>query len=312
MKYCPLTYEPLTPNEQAYSSRGLRALNTRLTHLLPIDLSAVEQRQLSMVQAGKMAIPGVQSKLSARLNVTKGQFMCVDQGGMFIIKPPSDFYAEVPENEDLTMRLAATVGLDLPWHGLVYGKDGALSYVIERFDRQGRGNQKVAVEDFAQLLGATRATKYNSSMEHVANAIDALCTFPAVERVKLFRVVLFSFLVGNEDMHLKNLSLITTGGQVRLAPMYDLLSTTLIMGPSAQEEMALSIRGKRTKLTREDMIDHFAYGHLKLPVKVVDKVLEQFANAVADLWPDLIARSFLTEATKRRYMELIHTRIARM
>src|SRR6058998_3362587 len=98
------------------------------------------------------------------------------------------------------MRLAGTVGIEVPVHGLVHGRDGSLTYFIKRFDRE--GSARLPVEDFAQLSGASRETKYDSSMEKVAGVIDQFCTFPAIERVKLFERTFFSFLVGNEDMHL--------------------------------------------------------------------------------------------------------------
>src|SRR5882724_11657416 len=112
------------------------------------------------------------------------------------------------------------------------------------------------MEDFAQLSGASRDTKYESSMEKVAKVIDAYCTFPVIEQIKLFQRVLFSFLVGNEDMHLKNFSLITRKtGRVDLSPAYDFVNSTIAL-PNAKEEMALPIRGKRSNLTRSDIFDY--------------------------------------------------------
>lgn len=105
------------------------------------------------------------------------------------------------------MRLAANVGLEVPVHGLVYCADGTKTYFVRRFDWV--ANQKLALEDFAQFAEANRATKYNASMEDVAKTIDKFCTFPAIEKMKLFKLTIFSFLIGNEDMHLKTFSLLT-------------------------------------------------------------------------------------------------------
>lgn len=104
--------------------------------------------------------------------------------------------------------------------------DGSWSYFIRRFDRAGH-NGKLPVEDFAQLAGLSRETKYDFSMERLVNVLDTYCTFPAVEKVSLFKRCLFNFVVGNEDMHVKNFSLITRDGKVGLAPAYDYLSTTV-------------------------------------------------------------------------------------
>lgn len=148
------------------------------------------------------------------------------QNGRYILKPQSEYYEEIPENEALSMTLASMIGIQIPVHGLVYSKDGSMTYFVKRFDRKGH-NQKVSLEDFAQLSGGTRETKYSSSMEKVAKIIELYCTFPKIELAKLFKLTLFNFLIGNEDMHLKNFSLITTNRKIMLSPAYDLINTTI-------------------------------------------------------------------------------------
>lgn len=205
-------------------------------------LSASELREEALARVGKMSIQGVQPKLSAKLKIKNNCFEIVDQGGHFILKPQNEYYPELPENEALTMSLAAHIGIEIPAHGLVYSKDGSMTYFIKRFDRT--GHNKLAVEDFAQLSQHDRATKYNSSMEKVAKIIAQYCSFPKIEWVNLFKLTLFNFLIGNEDMHLKNFSLITRGPKVSLSPAYDLLNTTIAQR-HAQEEIALPINGKK-------------------------------------------------------------------
>jgi hypothetical protein len=139
------------------------------------------------------------------LNIKNGFFEIVDLNGKYILKPQHPYFPELPQNEDLTMRLAATIGIEVPLHGMVWSKDNSLTYFIKRFDRKGQ-HDKVAVEDFSQLAGLGRETKYNYSMEKVVKIIDTYCTFPAIEKAELLKRVLFNFLVGNEDMHLKNYS----------------------------------------------------------------------------------------------------------
>ena len=164
-----------------------------------------------------MSIQGVQPKLLGRLQVKEQRFALVDSGGQYILKPQTADYLQVPENEDLTMRLAALVGIEVPLHGLLYGQDGEKTYFIKRFDRISRKG-KIHIKDIAQLVGRDRDTKYRANMEQVAKLIESYCTFPVVEKVKLLHLTLFSFLVGNEDMHLKNFSIIRNEDVISLTP----------------------------------------------------------------------------------------------
>ena len=206
MPRCPITYETLKDGEDRYSRAGLRRLSPSLEALSDLEFSAEEQRQEAMARATKLSIQGVQPKLSARLSPSLQKFVLVDKGGTFILKPQVHTFRSLPENEDLTMRLAETVGIEVPLHGMVFSKDKSLTYFIRRFDRVGRSGKR-SVEDFAQLAGASRETKYDGSMEKLA-ALLSFTTFPQVERLELLKRVLFCFVVGNEDMHLKNWSLI--------------------------------------------------------------------------------------------------------
>ena len=307
MKYCPITYEPLRENA-GYSAEGLRLLNRNLKSLAPLNFSAEQQRQEAISRAGKMSIQGLQLKLSAVLRISEGRFEVVDRGGQYILKPQSADYPELPENEYLTMRLAATVGIEVPVHGLVRSADQSLTYFIKRFDREGRS--RIPQEDFAQLSGASRDTKYDSSMEKVAGVIDRFCTFPAIERVKLFERTLFSFLVGNEDMHLKNFSLVTRDAKVELAPAYDFLNTTIAL-KHAKEELALPLNGKKSKLTRRDLLEYFGRERLQINDAVLNEVVSRFAKAMP-AWRDLLGRSFLSEVGKQRYAAVLEDRQNRM
>jgi serine/threonine-protein kinase HipA len=307
MTRCPITYEEL-PKGSSYSIQGLRQLNRQLTNLLDLPFSAEEQRQEALRRAGKMSIQGIQLKLSAVLNVRAQRFDLVDRGGRFLLKPPSTDYAELPENEDLTMRLAAKAGIEVPFHGMVRSKDGSLTYFTKRFDRVGR-KDRVPVEDFAQLTGNSRDTKYDSTMEQVSKVLD-MCTFPALERAKLLRRTIFSFLVGSEDMHLKNFSLISRDEKNELSPAYDLLNSTLALAGAAKEEVALPIRGKKSKLTRNDLLEYFP-SYLKLPDKLVADIINDLESCMPG-WKELIGISFLKEDSKEKYTRLVEERAARL
>lgn len=307
MNRCPITYEPL-PEGTTYSQNGLKLLNRNLASLAPLEFTAEQQRQEAISRAGKMSIQGIQLKLSAVLRITEGRFEVVNRGGRYILKPQSLDFPELPENEDVTMRMAAAVGIEVPVHGLLRSVDDSFTYFIKRFDREGR--DRLPVEDFAQLSGESRDTKYDSSMEKVATVIDQFCTFPALERVKLLERTLFSFLVGNEDMHLKNFSLISRDEKVELAPAYDFLNTTIAL-KAAKEELALPVKGKKSKLTRNELLNYFARDRLQINEKVMSDVRSRFAKA-SPAWRELLDHSFLSADAKQRYAAILDERGKRM
>ena len=301
---CLITYGLLDDTESLYSRSGLKSLSASLQNLaiLPFDKSDLLLEAAS--RAPIMSIQGVQPKLSAILKTKAGYFQIVDTGGRFILKPPHPVYPELPENEDLSMKLARLIGLEVPGHGLLKMKDGNYCYFIRRFDRFGH-NQKLHVEDFAQLSGASRDTKYNSSMEKAAQIVERYCSFPVLEKEKLFKMTLFSWLIGNEDMHLKNFSIINRKGVIKLAPVYDLLATSLVL--KNPEEMALPLNGKRNKLERHDIVEYFASERLGLPESVVAKNLKIFRNHKQDFL-NMITSSFLSDEFRQSYKDLYLSR----
>ncbi|MFO7654460.1 MAG: HipA domain-containing protein [Candidatus Krumholzibacteriia bacterium] len=307
---CPITYEPLPDDASGpYSHRGLARLARNLARLEDLPLSAEEQRHEAAARATKMSVQGVQPKLSARLAVRDGRFEIVDTGGTFILKPQNSLYPHLPENEDLTMRLAAAAEIETPVHGLVRSRDDSWTYFIRRFDRLPRG-RKLAVEDFAQLTGRTRRTKYDSSMERVATVLDRFASFPAVEKQDLLARTLFCFLTGGEDMHLKNFSLITRLPRVQLSPAYDLVNSTLALG-GATDELALPLGGKQRNLTRRDLVESFGRERLGLTAAAVDDVLSRLRRARPE-WDRLVEASFLPDDIRTRYHALVDERWERL
>jgi serine/threonine-protein kinase HipA len=306
MNRCPITYQPCAGK---YSEHGLKLLSRSLTTLYDLPLTAEQLRREAVAMAAKMSIQGVQPKVSARLNVSVGRFEIVDRDGRYILKPQLLEYNEVPENEDLTMRMAARAGIETAFHGLIYGIDGALTYFIKRFDRKGR-KERIHVEDFAQLSGKCRETKYRSSMEQVVKVIDDFCTFPAIEKLKLFRLVMFCFFTGNEDMHLKNFSIIRHADIITLSPAYDLLNTSIVLA-KAEEELALPLNGKQNHLSRSDLLSYFGEERLQLPARLINKTLEELYETHG-AWEQLITDSFLSTNAKERYQNLLNARLARI
>lgn len=305
MNRCPITYELC--GDKKYTRKGLRLLSQSLKNLKDFPYTPKEQIQMAAQYASKLSIQGVQPKLSVIVNVKQEELEIVHKGGKFIIKPPHHLYEEIPQNEDLTMKLAEIVGIEIPPHGMIYNIDGSLSYFVKRFDRT--RNHKVAVEDFSQLLGYSRDTKYESSMEKVAFVIEKHCTFPVLEKVKLFRLMIFNFLVGNEDMHLKNFTLIRRENKVELSPAYDLLNTTIIM--KVEEESALPIAGKKSNLNYKDFVDYFGVKRLNLPETVLMNILLKFKDS-RNRWDKLIKESFLSEKMRSHYENLLDERWQRL
>ncbi|MGH9338368.1 MAG: HipA domain-containing protein [Acidobacteriota bacterium] len=302
MKRCPITYESVQGSR--YSPKGLRKLSPNLDEFHDFPYSQEEQIREAQLRSAKMSLQGVQPKLSVRLDLNGKTFRVVDQGGLFILKPQSPLYRQLPENEDLCMRLASAAGIEAPFHGMVYCKDGSLTYFIRRFDRSGR--RRLAVEDFAQIAGRSRDTKYDYSMEKMVPLLEAHCTFPQLEKLKLFRLTLFNYLIGNEDAHLKNFSLIRRDKKVQLSPAYDLLSSTIAL-EGASEELALPLRGKKRNFNREIFIEYFGKERLQLPSRAIDQVIADL-NSALPKWISFIGAGFLSEEMKERLLELIGQR----
>ena len=306
MNRCPISYQPI--DKGLYSTAGLNYLAKNLKSLNLLPYSASEQRQEALNRASKLSIQGVQPKLSAVLSIKNQAFEIVDQFGKFIIKPQNDLFLELPENEDLTMKMAKIFKIEVPIHGLIYSKDNSLSYFIKRFDRNNK-NEKYQTEDFSQLTGNSRNTKYNYSMEKTIQVINDNCTFPAIEKVDYLRRILFCFLTGNEDMHLKNFSLITKNRKTTLAPAYDFLNSSIAI-KNPQEEMALSLKGKKSNFKNTDFIDYFAKDRLELNNKSIDLILEDIRKTII-IWKELISISFLSDDMKNKYLQLLENRINR-
>ena len=303
MNRCPITYELCGTDK--YSEKGLRMIAPKLTYLKDLPYTAVELRQEAANRAKKLSIQGVQPKLSAAISVVNQEFKIVDQFGTYIIKPQNDLFPQLPENEDVTMRMANVFGLEVPFHGMVYAKDGSLSYFIKRFDRYGKG-KKLATEDFAQLTGNSRDTKYRFTMEKLIPVIDEFCSFPAIEKADFFKRILFCYVTGNEDMHLKNFSLITKNGKTMLTPVYDFLNSTIAI-KNPEEEIALTLKGKKNNLKAADFVDYYAKERLQLNEKTIGSILQQM-HQVIPKWKELIEISFLSEDMKEKYLNLLVTK----
>lgn len=220
--------------------------------------------------AGKMSISGAQEKISLRLSDDESQLVIAPSGGRYILKPDPARFSFVPQNEHLTMCLAALTGIEVPPFGLVELQEGAVAYLVKRFDRLDEGH-KLAVEDFCQLAGKPIRDKYDGSGDLCVRVLRQYATEPLIEIRKLYQLLVFTWWVANGDHHLKNLSLFTQlNGRRQLTPAYDLVCTRL---PIPGDTMALTIGGKKSNLTRQTWLDFAAY--CQIPPKAAIRVLNQ-------------------------------------
>lgn len=314
-KRCYICYE-MTLDDAQYHKKCLKKLfATEHMPKIAFNSADIESLALELIKQ-KIGVPGVQQKLSLSLissqeneHISSRLTIMGYLGGEYILKPPTPEYPQMPEIEDLTMHLAALANIEVALHGLIPMSDGKLAYITKRFDRKGK--QKIAVEDLCQLSQKLTENKYRSSSEQVGKTITYYTTIPGEAALKFFELILFCFLVGNADMHLKNFSLITQDlAQIVLAPSYDLLSTRLLIPEHYDsEELALTVNGKKSNFRQKDFV---AFGkNLNIPEKVIYRTIDQFVQ-ILPRWKTKIVQSFLDDKLKEQYQDLIALRMQRV
>ncbi len=250
-----------------------------------------------------IAVPGVQPKLSMSFDAsTDKRFTVVGAlGGNYIFKPPSTDYEEMPANEHLTMRMAEAYGINVVPSSLIRLKSGELSYITKRIDRTVDGS-KIHMLDMFQITEAF--DKYRSSMEKVGKALGEYSSNPLLDKLFLFELTLFSYLTGNNDMHLKNFSMVLSNKLWKLSPAYDLLNVAIVL-PEDDEELALTLNGKKKKLNKASF-DKYSHT-LELNNKQLAGVYNRFVKNKkrAD---KLIEASFLSDVKKAKYASLLNER----
>ena len=266
----------------------------------------LEKLAIQVIQ-DQTSLTGVQPKLSLHLNEYEGsqRLTIVGLWGGFICKPQTLQFEQMPETEDLTMHLAELARIDVVPHTLIRMADDTLCYLTRRIDRTVTG-EKIAMEDMCQLTERQTEHKYKSSYERIAKAIGQYSSIPKMDITNYFEVILFSWITGNNDMHLKNFSLYEPNdGMIRLAPAYDLINAA-ILNPKDDEELALTLNGKKKKLKHSDFI---AAG---LTMGLERKTIERLILKYAKLFPKMytvINNSFLNEELKNKYIELLKERL---
>lgn len=307
---CLYCYGPLEKGEKDFHARCARKFfGTENVPVLDYTCEDLEKLAMQVIN-DQTSLTGVQPKLSLHLNEHEGRqrLTIVGLWGGFICKPQTVQFAQMPETEDLTMHLAELAKIDVVPHTLMRMADNSLCYLTKRIDRLSTG-EKVAMEDMCQLTERLTEHKYRSSYERIAKAIVQYSSMPKMDVTNFFEVVLFSWITGNNDMHLKNFSLFEPrDGNIRLTPAYDLLNAA-ILNPKDDEELALTLNGKKKKLKRSDFMTS------GLTMGVEQKTIERLVGKYVKLLPEmqkLIGNSFLNDELKDKYAELISARIDRI
>ncbi|TSA36361.1 MAG: type II toxin-antitoxin system HipA family toxin [Porphyromonadaceae bacterium] len=312
MNRCLFCYQPLDDQNTDFHPACSRKIFSQSTPPeLPYRESQMEELAKQVIRS-QITVTGVQPKISLELGPGKTKnepkrFTIVGLWGAYILKPPSEFYPQLPEVEDLTLHLASIANINVVPHSLIRLTSGSLAYITKRIDRSAQ--EKLHMEDMCQLTERLTEDKYHGSYEQIAKAIMKYSVNPVLDVVNFFEQVVFSFLTGNADMHLKNFSLINQPGiGYILSPAYDMVATVLV-NPADDEDMALTLDGRKKKLKRSNFLA--AFNTIKLDVKQKENIFKKMEIALPK-WLVFIDISFLGSDMKEAYKQLIQDRFARL
>lgn len=306
---CLYCYQELKEGQRDYHPAcARRFFGSATPPVLPYSRQNISELASEVIRS-RTTLTGVQPKLS--MDINRGgrdepdRLTIVGLWGRYILKPKSDTYPWLPEDEDLTMHLATLARIQVVPHALIRFSDGELTYITRRIDRDDDG-RKYLMEDACQLSERLSADKYKSSYENVGKLIRRYSSMAQLDLVNYWELVVFSWLTGNSDMHLKNFSLLSlVPGLYTLAPAYDLLNVHLLFDDP--EELALTLDGRKRKLTRQNFVN--AMRTTGLDDKVIDNILQKFQK-VQPRWEAFIDQSFLPEELRERYKAEISQRLA--
>ena len=308
---CLYCYKLLKNDEiDFHTTCSNKMFGTKVVPKLPYSDDEMLELAKEIVRS-QVAVTGVQAKLSLKIADKKPgettRFTIVGLWGNYILKPQTDYFAHLPEVEDVTMHLAEIAKIPTVPHSLIRLQSGSLAYITKRLDR--KGTEKIPMEDMCQLTERLTEHKYHSSYENIAKTILKHSINPILDEINFYEQIVFSFLTGNADMHLKNFSLLkTTSNGYTLMPAYDMVATFLV-NKADNEELALTLNGKKRKLNRIDFETSFSKNGLDN--KSIDRIFSRFSKFLPD-WFNFINESFLPEDMKAEYIELIRERAIRL
>ena len=302
MSKCLFCYRELGPGEvDFHKSCSRKFFGTSTPPTLDYTRAEMDELAAQVIQS-QTTLTGVQPKLSLHLDKHKDskKLTIVGLWGDYIFKPQTELFGQLPENEDLTMHLAGIARIKTVPHTLIRMKDGSIGYLTKRIDRTSEG-EKIPMEDMCQLTERLTEHKYRSSYEQIGKAIREFSAQPQLDVVDFLEVVYFSWLTGNNDMHLKNFSLYSPKGSHVLAPAYDLLNA-VVANPADDEELALTLNGKKRRINDADFLAAFR------TLGVPENVFEHIKNKYYRLLPrfhEEIERSFLNDKLKEAFWECL-------
>ena len=275
---------------------------------LPYSLDELDTLAAQVIKS-QTTLTGVQAKLSLHLDRHEGskRLTIVGLWGDFIFKPQTQSYKTLPENEDLTMHLAEIAKIKVVPHTLIRLQDGTLGYLTKRIDRTSEGD-KIPMEDMCQLTERQTEYKYKSSYEQIAKVIAKHSYVPLLDLTDFYEQVFFNWLVGNNDMHLKNYSLYAPKGKWVLTPAYDLLNVSMV-NPKDTEELALTLNAKKKRIKKSDFVR--AMETSGISPKVFDNILAKYRKLLPK-FNEIIDLSFLDKEDKEIYKQSIASRLARI
>ena len=276
---------------------------------IEIDEKTLESLAAQSTSKG-LTVPGVQKKLSLHLSTDNRnpRLTLVNYPTGYILKPQVREFECLPEAEQLVMTMADATGIFTVPHALIKSGDN-LAYITKRIDRvfEKTDIKMLAMEDFCQLDLRVTADKYKGSYERCAKVIGRYSSQIGLDMAELFMRLVFSFVVGNSDMHLKNFSLIETGESSNtyvLSPAYDLLPVNVIM-PEDTEEFALALNGKKTHIRKKDF---FVFAEeCGISKASAEKMIAKIVS-MKPKYIDMCNGSLLPYHLKERFAELIEQR----
>lgn len=306
---CLYCYKPLKDGETDFHEAcSKKIFGTKIPASLDYTRENLDSLAEQVIKS-QTSLTGVQPKLSLNLHRHKNtsRLTIVGLWGEYIFKPQSNDYPELPEIEDLTMHLAQAARISVVPHSLIRLADGSLGYLTRRIDRTAKG-EKIDMEDMCQLTLHPTEYKYQGSYEQVGKTIEKYSHTPKLCLTNYLQLLLFCFITGNNDMHLKNFSLYAPNGEYELTPGYDLLNAALV-NPKDKEELALTLNGKKSKIKLSDFMT--AADKMGIEARTVINMINTMRKAMPK-WEEIIRNSFISEELKTRYMELMLARLDRI
>jgi len=310
MRKCLYCYKELAITQEGdYHPMCIKAFyGTKHAPILPYRLSEMEKLAKAAAELS-ITVPGVQPKLSLGWikteleNGHQGRLTVMDAlEGNYILKPQNTQYPQMPENEHLSMKLAKLFKIDIVPVNMIRLASGELCYITKRIDRKPDGSKNHMI-DFLQILELE--DKYKGTMEMLGKTIGELSANTLLDKLRFFELTVFNYIIGNNDMHLKNFSMWLSGQQWTLSPAYDLLNVKIIL-PKDKEDTGLLLGGKKLNFDK-GYFDRFG-DVLKLNHKQINAVYKRLKKWLPEAIL-LIDMSFLTADYQTTYKELISNRV---